>query len=907
MQQYQNGLVVLDADVLFNVVRKQWVQIEDIVLEDVCLSNVDCCDLRVSINQTLSLCRTSLQGHLIDKQVNVASPSVRDERQPVSVYYHLYLEMQWHILCLQYFNASSSSYADVLKDLIALSYVLFKKAGNLVKETVFMCTCIKRFWLLLQRFAETDFWFTFNGALKTYDDVFKLWLLYHVSHLQGYDSDGNYIGSHSTYIKENFELIEVALKSINTKCVQPSKDENFLLLQCCSLIYPVLNDLWIKCPKSEPYQILWEIFNKHLNVSLDVEQSVDSAQDLMESINQVSATTKNAFHYFLYMLKQHLTKYPNQWAKIKGRIYSKLSSNKVRELTKVGIYNVGLLFLSLARCVNIAEVTDKLFALLDLTRDIRFNPLVLHIYMCLIVLHAQLGLCVDSVSAPLVKVVCEVVEQRDKYNLIRSFIEGFDLLLNTSKNYYLKQHTMLGSWVSKYIACCSFSDLCYFLNILLSNVKSLRKECAWSEWEPVLKQHVLPGLKDVATITNCPSQVGTLTALIDRNPASEFVLIFTSDPINVNVTCQFITTLLEDVSEGFFGLPRNHETAVLHAWVRCCLLNCDSIDKLSNNVAKITVLSELFNKDSADTNPLCAFVKGLNRTRSDLINCRELCEQCFGQLHSWVIPHITTPTSEACALHMYTCISLIFYQNWALFFSFAPLVNIFLLPTDILMGKAPHAHVLSAVQRTWHLFMYGIYVLDGSSDAYIERTLRDMVARYVPLLSTNNSPMLKCSKNERLSTFILERISTSFLLHSSRSSEVNTTKALRIIQLAFETTSNIRIILKCTLSGIFEVILFQNNKTLAIDLVKYVASCEKDEAFKQYVKSAFMITTEKHLAFHTNNYFQFVGVLAKIMPSDVREFLPIVKKQVVEVEQMRGVGYDNVLRQGLNRLETLLS
>ncbi|KAF5307841.1 hypothetical protein FQR65_LT18313 [Abscondita terminalis] len=649
-RQYQNGLVVLDADVLFNVVRKQWVQIEDIVLEDVCLSNVDCCDLRVSINQTLSLCRTSLQGHLIDKQVNVllltiqrwhnlnekllakvASPSVRDERQPVSVYYHLYLEMQWHILCLQYFNASSSSYADVLKDLIALSYVLFKKAGNLVKETVFMCTCIKRFWLLLQRFAETDFWFTFNGALKTYDDVFKLWLLYHVSHLQGYDSD-------------------VALKSINAKCVQPSKDENFLLLQCCSLIYPVLNDLWIKCPR----------------------------------------------------------------------------------------------------------------------------------------------LCVDSVSAPLVKVVCEVVEQRDKYNLIRSFIEGFDLLLNTSKNYYLKQHTMLGSWVSKYIACCSFSDLCYFLNILLSNVKSLRKECAWSEWEPVLKQHVLPGLKDVATITNCPSQVGTLTALIDRNPASEFVLIFTSDPINVNVTCQFITTLLEDVSEGFFGLPKNHETAVLHAWVRCCLLNCDSIDKLSNNVAKITVLSELFNKDSADTNPLCAFVKGLNRTRSDLINCRELCEQCFGQLHSWVIPHITTPTSEACALHMYTCISLIFYHCSSLLYHknrsnclLNRLVNIFLLPTDILMGKAPHAHVLSAVQRTWHLFMYGIYVLDGSSDAYIERTLRDMVADLCPLLSTNNSPMLKCSKNERLSTFILERISTSFLLHSSRSSEVNTTKALRIIQLAF--------------------------------------------------------------------------------------------------------------------------
>ncbi|KAK4873523.1 hypothetical protein RN001_015552 [Aquatica leii] len=932
---YQNNLVVLEADVLFNIIRKQWVQLEDVVLEDTYLRNINFNELQETIIETLKLCRYSVHGHSCHQQVKtllntvqrwtslsdkflakLTSPSVRDVGQPISTYFHLYLNMQWLLLCLEHLNGVSTYYVNIIKDLIIFSYTLYTKI-DVVKDNPFTCTCIKHLWLLLQYFCEqsqADFWSAFNDAIKTFDEVFVLWLLYNVSLLHGYNTQGVYIGSGSLRVKENFTLIEMALKSINSNCNHVSKDNNSMLLKCCSMIYPLVNDWWVQSAKSEPYQILWEIFNKHLNISLDVQPNVDTAGELMEVVSHISQTTKNSFEYFLFMLREHLTKYPNQWARIKGRIYSKLSTNKMRELTTVGLYNVGLLFLTLAHNVNIAEITEKLVSLLDV-KQVRINPQVLHIHMCLVILHAQQGHSVETVSAPLVKLIQEdVVEHKEKYNLLRSYIDGLDSVLNASKNYYLKQHAMIGSWVSKYITCCSFSDLCYFLNVLLCNVKSLRKECAWSEWEQVLKQHVLPGLKSVATMPNCPSQVGTLAALIDLNPASDYVLIFTSDPITANVTCQFITTLLEDVMEGYYGLPKHHETAILHAWVRCCLLSCDSVDKLSKNVSKISALSELFDDDSISANPLCAFIKYLGKSSSKLINPRELCEQCFGRLDSWITPYLASPTSEASALHMYTCMSLLFYHCSSLLYHknrsnclFNRLVNFFLLSADTLMGKVPHAHVLSALQRTWHLFMHGIYTLDYSSDAYVERTLRDMVLRYIPLLSINNSPILKCFKNERLAVFILERISISFLTHSSRSLEVNTTKALKIIELVLENTSNMEVVVKCTLPGIFEVILFQSNKSLAIDLVRHIASCERNESVMQHIKCAFIATTEKHLAFHTQNYFQFASVLVKIMPVDMREFLPTVKKQVVEIERIRGVGYDNVLRQGLSRLEMLLT
>ncbi|KAK5637837.1 hypothetical protein RI129_000169 [Pyrocoelia pectoralis] len=803
--------------------------------------------------------------------------------------FHTYLDIQWIIMTLEHLCdvPISINFDALIRDLITVSYAHYKiNCECNVRQSAFICSCIKCLWLLLQRFAEKSqkliFWQSFNDAIKGFDEVFVLWMLYNVSTLQGYSDSAQFVGSHYVRVTENYALIET---------------NNELLLNCCTLIYPLLSEWWTYTVKSEPYQILWEIFHKHINLPFVTRTVVESAADeLIDFVGHISVSTKDSYEYFLFMLKIYLSKNPNQWARIRGRIYSKLPNNKVKELTDVGLYKIALLFLCLCDSTNLAEISEKLMSLLQ---NLPTSSLIIHI---------QLAVCL-----PLVSTLEQIAEQREKFNLVRAYIDGFDGVFKASNNYSLQQHVMISKWVQKYLATCSFSDLCYFLNILSCNIKVLRIDYCWMEWEPILKQHVLPGLKSAATSSNCPSQVGTVAALIDPSLSSDYVLIFTSDLIAVNVTCHYMTMLLSDM-ENYCGLPKNYETAILHAWTRCCLLNCEGIDALSNNVLKIAALSEVLDTTINLRNPLCSFITSFGRcSTSKLTNQKEICEQCFGRLDSWILPHLTSPSSEAIAVHMYTCISLLFFHCAQLLYHknrssclLNRLVNIFVLPANILMGKKPHLYVLNAVQRTWHLFMQGIYGLDGSSDAYIERTLRDMVARYVPLLLTDDSPILKCIKNEKLTIFIFERISSSFLSHTSRSSEINTLKALKIVQLALERSSSTSFILRTTLPAIFEVLLFNNNKGAAIDVIKYVAVPEDIEEVRECVMIAFITVTQKHLAFNTNQYFQFVNLLVKLIPGLMPTLLPHVKKQVVEVERMRGVGYDNILRQGLERLEMLL-
>lgn len=62
------------------------------------------------------------------------------------------------------------------------------------------------------------------------------------------------------------------------------------------------------------------------------------------------------------------------------------------------------------------------------------------------------------------------------------------------------------------------------------------------------------------------------------------------------------------------------------------------------------------------------------------------------------------------------------------------LTSTLLLPSAVLMNKKPTNIILTALRRTWHLFVRGIGRLDFKTDNYIERTLKDMIIRYSSVL-----------------------------------------------------------------------------------------------------------------------------------------------------------------------------
>ncbi|KAF2900173.1 hypothetical protein ILUMI_06005 [Ignelater luminosus] len=957
---FQSSLIILEVDKLFNICRKQWRQIEDVVFTEGSCRNVNVSEFRKEIVDVLSCCRYSVNWCSEDAQyqellqnkllshvrllqntitpwseletaslLKLTSLSVTDSMVPMYHYFHMYIDVQWLLLSLKYTcKVPLENYDGLMKDLITFSDAFYKKQDpkDVVKVNAFICPCIKRLWLLLQLLNEKlcianprnkKFWDIFNELLKDHDEEFSIWLLYSVSILQGYDGNGKFTGLLNPRIQENQILIDQKLKLLNNKCTNVINN-NQNLLNCCKLINELLNKWWTDNTKLESYQILWEIFNKHINVCFDINKT-NSAAEFIQIVDNIitCSNTNNSYEYFLHMLNKYLINFPNQWPRIRGRIYCKLPSHKINEFSDTGLCNISLLFLSLIRTVDMKEISEKLLSLLlNLKTERLNNPTIINVYMSLIILYIRQGYKIKEISMQLVELVERYSANREMFHLIRSYMDGFDAVLNASENFNLEQHLLLGSWLHKYLAHCQYSDLCYFLNVLVCNIKRIRNAGAWCDWENVLRDHVLPRLKTVAMKENAPVQVGELAALITLNPTSEWVLTFTADPVSPKVVCHFLCTLLEDVAENFV-MPEHHKTAILHAWTRCCLLNCDDKEKLTRNVMKIRPLSNMNIEIDFTDKPLISFVKLLGTINSKFVNLRELCEQCFGRLDSWIInPYLKSPQSESLVVHIYTCIALLFYHSSSLLYQknrssclLNRLISIFLLSNDILTGKAPHPYVLGAIQRTWHCFVQGIFFLDSNNDAYLERILRDMIVHYVPILSLTNCPILKCNKDPRLFTLLLEKLSGAFLSCSARSSDGNTTKAIKIITLAIENSNSVedtKLILKCILTPILEVIVFHVHKNAAVDFIKFITSNENYVELKESMNKSIIAVTEKHLAFSTNNYFQFVNILAKIIPSNLRAILPNIKKHIVSVEVMRGVGYDNTLRQGLDKLERLL-
>lgn len=469
--------------------------------------------------------------------------------------------------------------------------------------------------------------------------------------------------------------------------------------------------------------------------------------------------------------------------------------------------------------------------------------------------------------------------------------------------------------MTSYMVACSHTDLCMLLQLLIDVLKKAESVGKWSHFRPIYLDFVIPTLKQIA-VTNNVGQIGKLAGLISMNIPelnSSLLPYFCNETIDINVTNEFLTTILENIHIASITVQQHN--ILISAWCRISLLCSDTIsDDLSQKIFSLPAIRNIVLIENFDE-PFVDFIKALNKqiNQTNLFRLKELCEACFGNIDKWIVPHLTASKLDTQVLYLYTKMSLLFlycapllYQKSKSVCLLNRLITVLLLPTDVLTGKSPPGNILHAVEKTWHLFFKGIYKLDHISDPYIDRTLRDLIIRYVPHFSTVNSPIINILDNNDIITYALEKITNNFLLHSARSSEENTFKAIKTIQNILQISvdlERIRTIIKKVLPGIFDVIIFNSQKSAALDVVKFITSAEWYNYVHDDVRNSIQNVTAKHLAFNTNNYFQLVSILQKYMPEDVRASLPQIKEQITHVERMRGVGFDNTLRQALKRIE----
>lgn len=283
--------------------------------------------------------------------------------------------MQYNLLTLFYFCGKSSTLdkyiAEVAKNLIVVSEKHFERVGN----GVFVCSCMKHFFEILKfikhkMYSDNPFWKMFNDIVQENGPLFSITLLKELAITERIEHNKNDSNS-------NFELLEIKIKTFLINA------ETNSLLKLFKLIDPLLNQTWVDHSRIEVFQLIWDYYSKRLNVS-NKNYSKLCSMDLYKNLEYIlnkGDNYKEDVEMFVSLLLLHLKKHPEHWGKMKGRIYSQLGTNKLKELNETGIGHVGLLFIGLST-IFFEEMEKRMLSFIDMfLKDKKDLPIIWNISM----------------------------------------------------------------------------------------------------------------------------------------------------------------------------------------------------------------------------------------------------------------------------------------------------------------------------------------------------------------------------------------------------------------------------------------------------------------------------------------------------------------------------------------------
>ncbi|XP_012139632.2 protein MMS22-like isoform X2 [Megachile rotundata] len=442
--------------------------------------------------------------------------------QPEYHVYHMHIELRWLFVSLMYTRNTYCHYSNenqldefenvqgmIINDLIYISLKIFETmpVANVQQKTPYNCTCIRELWLMFQVFIDSlsermkskTFWDYVNNCLdailnrnasnnkeefKYYSlkpcknsELFCLWIIYSLSLLYGYSSDGIYLGSKSSRIKPNYEQLEKILKTFISK---GGKDgERDALDDELRIMIPLLNTIvtnWWQ-PKVSIISLLWDCFHKRLDepfllqvtgpwtLSVEKKTAADILKQVKDRINNIECGKESSYGMFLRLLGSFLRiNYSNSdtkhWNQIKSRIYSKFSKSKVQEFSITGLYNFISLFLTLAVTADTTNVCSVMLDLLPVIKEYNSEnskkySLIWKGKLTILLLYSDLKLNFTNIASTYIDTVNTICCRKDdtSRSMMSNFVEVFGIILSSS-NMELGEHLLLSGWIDRYLLEC---------------------------------------------------------------------------------------------------------------------------------------------------------------------------------------------------------------------------------------------------------------------------------------------------------------------------------------------------------------------------------------------------------------------------------------------------------------------
>lgn len=613
--------------------------------------------------------------------------------QPEFHLYHMHLELRWLIVSLVYIQTGKSQLTEahtvdlnriielVISDLIYISLKIFERTtlSDLRQKSPYSCTCVRELWLMLQiliddiydRFQFRSFWDNVNATLNTLlklrqgcqqrfswnakeenslsdcknPEIFSIWLIYHLTALQGYNKAGTYIGILSNRINDNYDQLEKILKSFSTRSIKEDsiKDEIDEELKVMIPILRHFTEEWWPM-KMLVINYLWECFHRRLEQPFLVQLSgpwsmlleKKTPADLFKGVKDrlyghFNQTNESSFSMFLRFLGSILKAGCEKgdvkhWQQVKGRIYSKFTKAKLQEFSESALINFITLFLTLATTTaDIVNVTEIMWDLLpDVTNVEVENPRRVLLswkgHLAILLVYKENNLHLEPISNKIINIVNTICCRRDELgrNMMAMCVETFKIIFNNNENFDHGEHNLIGGWMDRYLFDCTANQCIIILQMLLavfdkiqnihiSSVEASKMlEALWTvarRIRLIAFDDNLNGAnyQDVAKLANA----FTIEAIRDptmakaRNHAAPSLFMLFSSTLHVKdarLIKSYVSLILSrsDMVDSLKKNLNNFDLMIIKAWLKCCFHGHDAADNEMRRIKNYIIQCEEF-------------------------------------------------------------------------------------------------------------------------------------------------------------------------------------------------------------------------------------------------------------------------------------------------------------------------
>lgn len=408
---YDLTSLIEEIDVIMRLIQVEWIQIQGTTVSGILLPYSEISLSRQGINKyfkavksSVNLCNNlphkihykEMLSNTIEDFLNFCIPFYELDHDlllklvavskinkcPLYQYLHSALDVQYYLLILNVICEApvlQQQVEDIMKGLVILCLNNYKRQHN----NILICPCVKYFWLLIQFVIEKTncdpnaFWTIFNRLVINEEPSFCIFLLKEVASLQTLNYELVNEGITCSRIRTNYEFLENKLKVFLSKARSKS------LLQLLKLLKSLLINVWLKDGRIDIYQLIWDYYSKRLNIS-DKNYTNLSATEFSKLIDTIifnpEENLTEDFELFISILVSHLKEYPTHWGKMKGRIYSQLSTNKLKELNEAGVTRIILLFICLSN-LYYEEALKKILSFCEILFREKNYPITWNVYM----------------------------------------------------------------------------------------------------------------------------------------------------------------------------------------------------------------------------------------------------------------------------------------------------------------------------------------------------------------------------------------------------------------------------------------------------------------------------------------------------------------------------------------------